>query len=114
MSGAKGKELLGDIAAKMASVLRAKGGMTAERAHEIAADVVDMLRKDLGGQLFYLPKGTALDIESRDIAMWRDFNGRNHEELSRKYNLAIPKVYQRLKAVRAAMIAREQSDLFTG
>lgn len=112
MSRSKAPELLRELLAKTAAVLREKGGLAEDIANELAGAVVDMVRTDLGGQLVYFPKGTMMDVHARDIEMWNEFNGHNHEDLARKYELAVPVVYDRLKKIKRLMMARHQADLF--
>lgn len=112
MSRNKAPELLRELMAKTAAVLREKGGLAENVSNELAAAVVDMVRADLGGQLIYFPKGTMMDVQARDLDMWQDFNGHNHEELARKYDLAVPVVYDRLKKIKRHIMARHQTELF--
>lgn len=109
----RGPELLVDLIDKTAEVLQQQAGLAPETARVCAEAVACRMRQEWGGQQVYFPKGTAVDISSRDLDLYAEFNGHNHEQLARKYRMSIQWVYQRIKAVQAAEIARRQADMFT-
>lgn len=104
-------QLIADLADKVAAAL-AKRDIEPERAAEIGIEVADEMRADWGGQALYFPKGCAMDISRRDRELFERFNGTNHDELAREYNLSVIHVYRVVKAVRSAEIKRRQGDLF--
>lgn len=109
----RGPELLIDLVDKTTEVLQQQAGLAPETARLCAEAVASRMRMEWGGQQVYFPKGAAADISSRDVQLYREFNGHNHEHLARKYNMSVQWVYQRIKAVQASEIARRQADLFT-
>lgn len=66
----------------------------------------------LGGRHLYIPTGERLKAALRDIAIWRDFTGRNLEQLARQYGLTERRIAQILQAQRQAEKARRQRQLF--
>jgi len=108
----RGCELLSDLGDHTIAVLQATTELPVEQVKSAARKIVDEMRANWGGQLIYFPKGKDLDIDERDRSMWEDFNGSNHAELARKYNLTLQGVYQRLRSIRQVIRAEEQPDLF--
>ena len=87
---------------------RAQEYLPAPSAEALALALAEDLRLKFGGGLIYIPKGEAYERHIRNAAIWREFNGRNHAELARKYGLALAVIYDILDRERA----RRQSDLF--
>lgn len=108
----RGFELLADLGAHTIAVLQATTQLPADQVESAARKIVDEMRFTWGGHLVYFPKGKALDIYDRDRRMWDDFNGSNHAELARKYDLTLQGVYQRLRSIRQVIRDEEQPDLF--
>lgn len=61
---------------------------------DLAALIADELCADFGGGQFYMPNLRNVKLWSRDEAIRRDFSGRNHRELARKYKISEPRIYQ--------------------
>lgn len=111
MSDKSYPELLADLADQVAAKL-AELGTDMEKAADIGFAVAEHIRGNWSGQSLYLPKGVQYDISRRDIEIFERFNGTNHEALAREYNLTVMRIYQIIKAVRAALIAKRQGALF--
>ena len=52
--------------------------------------------------------GDAYERHHRNAAIWREFNGRNHAQLARKYRVGISVIYDVIAAERA----KRQTNLF--
>lgn len=104
-------ELLAALADTVAAELVA-AGIDNERAADIGIKVMDRMRDTWGGEPIYFPKGCAIDISRRDLAIWEKFDGQNHVELAREYDLSVIHIYRVVKAVGTFMRAQRQSDLF--
>jgi len=104
-------QLIADLADKVAAAV-ARRGLEAEAAAQIGIEVADQMRADWGGQAIYFAKGTAIDISRRDLEIWEKFNGKNHAELAREYDLSVIHIYRRMKSVGDAMRAKRQGALF--
>lgn len=71
-----------------------------ERLANIAVDLTDRVSLDLGGISFYMPKGMASRLSSRNQRILAEFNGRNKHELARKYKISEMRIDQIFKAFR--------------
>lgn len=102
-------ELLCDIKDKTAA-LAATLGLDARQSARLADGIVDMLRKDWGGQQIYIPKA----LSERDMELYDKWNGKPEHlaTLATEYHITIQRAYQIVKAVRAADMTRRQPDLF--
>lgn len=81
-----------------------------------AADIAHALAHNIaqawGGLNVYFPKRDSVALNARDQAIWDEFNGDNHSELAKKYNVSVQWVYKVVKRKRAADIqSRQQSFL---
>lgn len=104
-------ELLADLSDQVAVKLT-ELGTDMEKAADIGFQVAEHIRKNWSGQSLYLPKGVQYDLSRRDVEIFERFNGHNHEALAREYNLTVMRIYQIVKAVRAALLAKRQGALF--
>ncbi|MEN1655852.1 Mor transcription activator family protein, partial [Pseudomonas aeruginosa] len=60
----------------------------------------------------YFPMGMVWKVSQRDREIFREFNGRNHHELARKFGVSLQWVYSVVKRVRKEEISRLQGQLF--
>lgn len=97
-------EILADIVRLLADRLRQH---LPDAAEVLALDLAEDLRRKFGGGLIYLPKGHDYERHHRNLALWREFNGRNHRELARRYGVTVATVYD----VVAAERVRRQASL---
>lgn len=65
-----------------------------------------------GGRDIYIPTGNKLKLALRNIAIWREFNGRNIEQLAARYQLTERQITQVVKEQRQAEMQRRQRNLF--
>lgn len=94
-----GSELLNDIYSHTADVLAQYPDNSIQDANEASMAVVNRLREVFGGQLVYFPKGVQDDVTERDERMFNEFDGKNHKELAKKYDLTLQQVYRRLRTM---------------
>lgn len=104
-------ELLADVAAQVGIVL-ADAGIDKEIAADAGLKAAEHLRTHWAGAPVYIPKGESYALTKRDLEIFEKFNGRNHASLAREYNLTVMRIYQIIKAVRAAQIQKRQGALF--
>jgi Mor family transcriptional regulator len=64
------------------------------------------------GQYLYIPNTDKDALLEKYAAIWNDFNGRNHAELSIRYHRSVQQIYSIIKAMRTQQIRQRQSDLF--
>jgi Mor family transcriptional regulator len=81
-------------------------------AEEIARDTCEKLRHTFGGEQFYFPKGTELDTILVHHKIFKEFNGFNHAELARKFDMSIQNIYRIIKRAHKKHIDDMQPDLF--
>ena len=51
-------------------------------------------------------------LNERDMKIYEEFNGNNHRELARKYNVSMQWVYKIVKKVHKDEVARRQMSMF--
>lgn len=106
-------ELLSDVSDDLFKRLK-DAGLDEQQSRKTAFEHVEFIRKHWGGQPIYIPKGMAHDLTERDMALFKEFNGHNHNELARKYNISVVRVYQLLKIAQAEFTKKHQMDVFDG
>lgn len=72
-------------------IVREETGLNEGFASQFAARILDGLRKRLGGKEVYIP---AEDRQARDAAIRADYNGRNRQEVCRKYGISRTRLYE--------------------
>lgn len=89
-------------------------GVDSARAFALAAAQAADLAIYRGGRLLYLPQGQRLKLALRDAEIWRQFTGRNHQELADAHGLALQSIYEILREQRALNMdrRRQQGQLF--
>lgn len=99
-----------EVLADLARILHARltPHLPAALAEDVALEAVEDIRAKFGGGLIYFPKGEAFERARRDAAIWREFTGRNHVELARRYHLGVSHIYEIVARERE----RRQSRLF--
>ncbi len=104
-------EILADLADQVAIKLAALG-VEPERAAEIGIQTAEHIRVHWSGSSQYIPKGTGWELSQRDRQIWSKFTGHNHAALARKHGLTEMRIYQIIKADRAAAVKKSQGALF--
>lgn len=77
-----------------------------QTAEEISEHLTITFRKNYGGIPLYLPKSK--ELTSRNDEIWSKFNGKNHVELCREYDLS----YQQICKIIGIQRKKRQGDLF--
>ena len=62
-------------------------GLAEDDAARIAREVAARFAEDHPGTQFYIAKGYAAQLDERDLALYRDFNGRNYGELAKRLRM---------------------------
>lgn len=105
-------ELVTDLEDQTAACLMSVANVEKRQAAAVAKQVARYITANWGGQLIYIPKNHLGQIGERDMRVYRDFNGRNHAELAKKYNLTVQQIYRIVKEVGMRERAKNQKDLF--
>lgn len=79
---------------------RLKESLAVDLSADLAFALSEDVREKFGGCLVYFPKGHHYQRVKRNEALLRAFNGRNHNELARRFNLTLSCVYDILSSKR--------------
>lgn len=106
-----GMEALLEIARIVQEQLMSEG-IQSDKARDAALKAADAVRKTYGGTDVYISKGVALILNDRDWQIWHEFNGRNQDELAKRYNLTPRHIYRIVERCRDEDFLRRQGNLF--
>lgn len=79
---------------KIEAVIRQSGYVAPEHAADLMTIVMDGLREDFGGARVWIP---SLDKAQRNQAIRSAFNGRNHDEVCRRFRISRPTLWRIIK-----------------
>ncbi|GAB2927716.1 Mor transcription activator family protein [Rheinheimera gaetbuli] len=105
-------ELLDDVALHAKNLL-ADHGIEADVADQCGMAMAEFLAEHWGGQLINFPKNFLYKLAQRDMAIYEEFNGRNHAKLASKYNMSVRGIYKLVARAQKRIVAEKQPDLFT-
>ncbi|AEC17624.1 Mor transcription activator family [Gallibacterium anatis UMN179] len=108
----KAPEILLDLAEHTRELLVQKYQFEDSQAKQIGIELAQSIAENWGGEVIYIPKALLITLCERDLAIWNEFNGSNHRELSRKYGVSMQWVYQIVKRMQKEEIDRHQMDMF--
>lgn len=77
-----------------------------------ARALFDCLYMHFMRQCLYIPTSDKAGLHETYAAIWNDFNGRNHAELSVRYHVSVQHIYAVIKQMRQNNIRQRQHDLF--
>ncbi|MCX0422092.1 transcriptional regulator [Aeromonas veronii] len=89
-----------------------RGGMAQEQAKAQARKLALVQAHYMGGRAYYIPTGEHLKAALRDRVIWDEFNGRNIDQLARKYGLSVPQTYAVVAEQRLINKSKSQGVLF--
>ena len=107
----KGPELLVELAQHTSETVREIIDIEPAIADQIGQAVANRMMQVWGGQNVYFPMGMVWKVSQRDREIFREFNGRNHHELARKFGVSLQWVYSVVKRVRKEELDRMQGRL---
>lgn len=107
----KRKELYTDLI-DHATDLLVDYGVAREAAAHAATALANHLADHWGGSTICFPKDVAYHLAQRDLDIYKKFNGRNHLQLAREFNLTENAIYRIVKQVRQQVIKDQQPDMF--
>lgn len=84
----------------LAGGLQAELKLAEDEATSIAHGMVRWIATQAGGDALYCPKTLRADVAVRNAAIRRDFDGRNRDELCRRYRIARSTFYGIVGALR--------------
>lgn len=109
----KAPEILADLAKHIEIQLSQKAEIDNEKAKQIGVEVAQVISQRWGGEIIYIPRNLFVLLNERDLKIFNEFNGTNHRELAKKYQVSMQWVYQIVKRVTKEEIARRQFDMFS-
>jgi len=109
----KAPELLQDMAAHVQAVLVEYGEIDPTKANSLSEEAVERVARAWGGATVYFPKGDYIRSHRKAKEVWRDYNGRNAQEVARKHGISLVWAYDIIKKQRAEEQTRRQMRLFT-
>jgi Mor family transcriptional regulator len=83
----------------------------AEQAEVIALEFCRKICETWVGQNVYIPSWIRSGLSDRDMQMWNDFTGDNHDDLVTKYKVSIQYVYRIIAFMRQQETAKRQNSL---
>ena len=107
----RGNALLLDLR-DQAIILFKDANIDAEKASQIANELMYIISKHWGGQSLYIVKIDGFLADDRDIKIYSEFNGHNHAELAQKYGLSTIYIYRIVKRMSELEKSKKQPDLF--
>lgn len=112
MADTRVPELVADLEAQaIACLMENVPTLDGQTATIISKKLSQHLSCNWGGQLIYFPKNQGGELDERDKQIYAEFDGKNHQELVRKYNLAVQRIYKIVKAAAAHEMANRQGSL---
>lgn len=106
-------ELVTDLEDQMSACLCSELPMLDKtQAKVVSKKVARFITDNWGGQLIYIPKNHIGKVSERDQQVYREFNGKNHAALSKKFDLTVQQIYRIVKTVGDAERSKRQTDLF--
>lgn len=106
-------ELLEDVVIQAMSIL-VDYGIDPIMAEQAGCGLADHLANHWGGQLVSIPKDHVHRLAERDLAIYNRFNGKNHSELAREFNMGVRGIYKVLDRVHRREVDRLQTKLDLG
>ena len=113
MADSRIPELIADLEDQaIACLLASVPHINRPTAVQISKKLARYLTDNWRGQIIYYPKNTGGELDERDKQIWAEFDGKNHQQLAKKYNLATQQIYQIIKRARAADLQARQRSIF--
>ena len=86
--------------------------MASPLARQAAELAVEVLRSNAGGGGLYIAKGHLFAVTENHRRIYRRFNGSNHFQLSREFNLSERQIYTIVERCQQEDFGRKQMALF--
>jgi len=106
----RGDDILADLREQAARIIKEDGGLSEDKAINLANLITDSVRANWSGLLIYFNKKN--DLSERDLEIYNKYNTRNRDQLCKEYDLSVVRLYQIIKRVRSQEIDRRQLKIF--
>jgi Mor family transcriptional regulator len=87
-------QFLIDMREFIANKLKERVALHHDEIDEISREVVELVRENHGGEPVYIPKAAAWVNKKKHDEIWQAFNGKNHRELAKRFDLCLSQVYR--------------------
>lgn len=104
-------EIMHDLASMLARMLL-DAGMPDIQARSAGPRLSRWLRRCYGGTKIYIPSGVSYQSLQESLRVWEKFNGANHRELAREFNVSVICIYRRIARAREILMPKIQRGLF--
>jgi len=108
----KSPEFLFDLAEHLTDRLTRQGKLSSDQSADLAWESAEYMATHWGGINIYFPKGTRIHQSRRARKVWQEFNGKNHEDLARKYKFSTQWIYHLVKKMQEEENKLHQGSLF--
>lgn len=108
----QGKALLEELRDYAFKLVQELKDIDEDLARQFSNELMYLVSQNWGGQSVYIIKDDTFIADQRDIEIYNDFNGHNHSELAKKYNLTVVYIYRIVKRMHELEKKRLQPDLF--
>jgi len=112
MSFTSAPELLSDLKDKCQEKLQSDIGLDSDTAEKSASVMIKVMQNDWRGQQIYIPKCAEETLSARDRELWSKFNGSNHKQLAKEFDVSVQWVYKITSYMRAHELSEKQIDAF--
>lgn len=112
MADSRIPELIADLEAQATACLLSIAPVDKSTAEQISKQLAQHLTNNWRGQIIYFPKNLGGALDERDKQIYAEFNGKNHQQLAKKYDLAVQQIYKIVKTVGQYEMAQRQRGLF--
>ena len=89
---AKNEDAAVTLQYEMTAIVQEENGLNEHAASQLAEAIVRGLRRRLGGDNLYIP--VLSDRTQRDASIRHEFNGRNREDVCKKYGVSKTRLYE--------------------
>lgn len=96
----------------LSEVLNSELDRAGIKAPHLADKLTIALGHYFGGRDIYIPNGSKLKSALRNIEIWREYNGRNIEQLAATHKLTERQITEVVREQRQAEVRRRQRSLF--
>lgn len=86
--------------------------MEADKAEQMGCMIADWIAETYGGTSLTFPKDYHFRRSKRDFEIYNKFNGRNHDDLAREYDVHTRTIRRIIARIQKQIIKRNQTDMF--
>lgn len=104
--------MLVDLDAKATALAKQLFDVSDDVAEAFGAELAQMMAAEWGGQSIYFATGLFYKVAKLHQEVWDAFNGTNHNDLAKQFQVSRVWIYKIVQRMRAADQAKRQPDMF--